>query len=260
MRVGLALGADPEHAIRVIKEIVGGSSTALRPASQHAVDMRDDYVRWAMDAEARLESVLRREDARALFDTPRHRDIASSFLGNHLITMIHAELAAKRREFEDAASDLECRLDRMRRARGIPVVVDSNVLLQSQRPDSVNWSAELESEVRLILPLRVIEEIDAKKYSSSTRLRDRARGLLPWINSLFSAGDIGPIQLRPDATLELLMSERPRYRPEDADEEVLDVCHEVVRFAGGGRLMTADTAMRLRALSEGLEVLFVEST
>jgi hypothetical protein len=39
---------------------------------------------------------------------------------------------------------------------------------------------------------------------------------------------------------------------------VLDVCHDVVRFAGTDTLMTADTAMRLRALTDGLEVLSVE--
>jgi predicted ribonuclease YlaK len=147
----------------------------------------------------------------------------------------------------------------MRRAPGLPIVIDSNVLLQSQRPDNVNWTRELATPARVILPLRVIEEIDAKKYSNSERLKQRARELLPWINRLFPEGDLGPVELRADATIELLLAERPRHRPDDADDEILEVCHDVVRFAGRGRLMTADTAMRLRAMIEGLEVLFLPS-
>jgi hypothetical protein len=98
--------------------------------SREPVDLRNDYVRWAMDTEARLESVLRREDAQAFFDDPRHRDICSSFLGHHLTTMIHSELGAKVRDLEEAAAYLEGHLDRMRRAGGLPVVPDSNALLQ----------------------------------------------------------------------------------------------------------------------------------
>jgi predicted ribonuclease YlaK len=178
--------------------------------------------------------------------------------GNQLATLIHAELEVKRHNLTAVGTYLEGHLGRMRRSPGLPIVVDSNVLLQSQRPDNVNWNRELKTTVRIMLPLRVIEEIDAKKYSKNDRLRDRARELLPWINSLFPNGDTGPITLREDdATIELLLADRPRHRPDDADEEILDVCHDVVRFAGRGKLMTGDTSMRLRAISEGLEVLFL---
>jgi rRNA-processing protein FCF1 len=257
MPVRLALGVEPAEAIRVVRDITGNMSAAIGATSEHPVDKRNDYVRWATHTEARLESVLRRDDARAFLDTPRHRDISSSSVGEHLTMMIYAELNAKQRDFQEAASYLQYHLDRMRRAPGLPIVVDSNVLIHSQRPDYVNWMEELKSEARVMLPLRVIEEIDAKKYSDSKRLRAHARRLLPWINGLFPEGDLGPVRLRNDATIELLLAERPRYRPADADDEVLDACHAVVRFAGTGRLMTADTAMRLRAMTEGLEVFFL---
>ena len=44
-----------------------------------------------------------------------------------------------------------------------------------------------------MVPLRVIEEIDAKKYGDSKRLRSVARGLLSWIDGLFGAGYPGPV-------------------------------------------------------------------
>ena len=71
-----------------------------------------------------------------------------------------------------------------------------------------------------MLPLRVIEEVDAKKYSDSKRLRERARALLPWISGLFRDEPDGPVRLRDDATIELVLAERPRYRPADGQRDV----------------------------------------
>jgi hypothetical protein len=107
MRVRLAPGADPERAIQVVREIAGNTAAAVGVTSQHPLGRRNDYVRWAMNTEARLESVLQHDDAQAFFDTPRHRDISSSFLGDHLTTMIYSEIEARRRDFEDAASYLQ---------------------------------------------------------------------------------------------------------------------------------------------------------
>lgn len=259
MRVRLASSwPRPERAIAVLRELAGSESTAVRPTSEHAVDKRDDYVGWALRTEAALEGVLRKEDAQAFFDNPRHREICSMTLGNHLPALIYSELRAKAREFEAAADDLQRQLDRMRASPGFPVVVDTNVLIQYQRLDSVSWPTEVR-EARVMVPLRVIEEIDAKKYGDSKRLRSVARGLLSWIDGLFGAGYPGPVKLRSGHadTIELLLAERPRYRPSDADEEVLDVAHEVLHFAGRVKVLTADTGMRIRARSEGLEVLLV---
>ncbi len=256
MRVRLAPGVEPQRAISLVAELAGGTAAALGVHAENPVDKRSDYIRWATNTEAQLASVLQPDDARAFFAGPRHRDIASSAPGEHLATMIYAEIEANRRDLEDATGYLRAELARAQRAPGLPIVVDSNVLLQGQPIQDVKWVELLKSEVRLMMPLRVIEEIDAKKYSGSDRLRKRARTVLPWVNRLFPDGHMGPVRLAPDATIEVVRADRPRYRPDDADEEILDVCQSVARFAGRGKLMTADTGMRLRALMEGLDVFF----
>jgi hypothetical protein len=101
----------------------------------------------------------------------------------------------------------------------------------------------------------VIEEIEDKKYSDSKRLRRRARGLLPWIDGFFTDGNPGPVPLTDGATIELILAERPRYRPNSADDEVLEAAQEVLQFAGRVKLMTGDTGMRARATGERLPVL-----
>jgi rRNA-processing protein FCF1 len=256
VRLRLAPGVEPERAIAEIEQLVGAKSTAVRPVG-FADKKRDDYVRWATDAEAHLASVLHRKDAQEFFNSPRHRDICSMPQGDQLITLIHAEVDAITRDIQDAVDYLEGHRRRMQAAPGLPVVVDTNVLLECQRLDSVHWQNELKTEARVMVPLRVIEEIDAKKYGDSKRLRPVARELLPWIDGLFPNGDPGPVRLRGDATIELLLAERPRYRPSDADEEVLEVAHDVLRFAGRVKVLTADTGMRVRARNEGLDVLLV---
>lgn len=258
MRVHLRPGVEPARAIAELKELVGGRALAVRTTSRRdPIEQRQDYVRWATDLEVRLGSVLLTREAQAFFDSPRHRDICSMPPGSQLTTLIYAEVDAITREMQAAVEYLERHLRRMRAAPGLPVVLDTNVLLQCQRLDYLKWSDEIGTEARVMIPLRVIEEIDAKKYGDSQRLRSLARGLLPWIDGLFPNGETGPVRLREDATIELLLADRPRSRPSDADEEILDVAHDVRSFAGTAKVMTGDTGMRVRASSEGLQVLAI---
>ena len=177
--------------------------------------------------------------------------------GNQITTLIYAEVEALMRDMQEALDDLEGHVMRMRAGPGFPVVVDSNVLLQCQRLDNVNWKAELKTRARVMVPLRIIEEIDAKKYGPSKRLRSISRELLPWVDSLFPGGDPGPVRLRGRCDDRVGSRRSPRFRPSDADEEVLEVAHDVARYAGEAKVLTADTGMRVRARSEGLGVLFV---
>jgi hypothetical protein len=257
MGVRLAPGVGPERAIALIKELAGNKATAIGATSHHPVDKRDDYVGWTTTTPARLESVLRWVDARLFFDSSRHSVICSMPSGNQLIPLIYAELDAKATALEEAAAYLQGHVARLRRAPGLPIVVDSNVLLHCKRLDYVNWMQVLKECARVMIPLRVIEELDAKKYARDQSLQSCARKLLPWLNSLFPDGDRGPVTLRKDATLELLLSEAPRHRPSDGDEEILDACEDVRQFLGRGKLLTGDSAMLLRARTMGLDVLLV---
>jgi predicted ribonuclease YlaK len=100
-----------------------------------------------------------------------------------------------------------------------------------------------------MIPLRVLEELDQKKYGSSPRLRDVSRGVLSWIEDRFAQSASGPVPVgdADGTTVELLFPDTPRYKPSDADEEVLDVFDQVHTFVPSAILVTGDKAMRLRA-------------
>lgn len=182
--------------------------------------------------------------------------------GNQLVPLINAELTDKKAVFDAARQALEATRQHMRSTTGSPVVVDTNVLLHSLLPDQIGWNTLLGHALRLILPMRVIEELDAKKYSDGKLLGERARAFLPWLERTLGSG-IGPTPVDAQAqtrdaigtTIEVHPCTRPRYRPQDADDEVLDVAHEVRQFAGNAAVLTGDTSMRIRARGEGFQTL-----
>jgi hypothetical protein len=255
VKLRLRPGADVDEAAQRLTALGWNTYNAI-PAGTPATKVRDQYVLWATRTEQELHSFLRPEDAAALFSNPQHRDVCSMPAGTQLLALVNAEVNAKADTFRELADQLKATRDRMRRAPGVPVLPDSNILLHCQRPDSIAWKPVLGDNARLLLPLRVIEELDMKKYSDSGRLARAARDLLPWIEAHFPQGDKGPVAIRDTATLEILLAERPRYRPDDADEEILDVAHEVQHMTGARVVfLTNDTGARLRGISESLEVL-----
>ena len=130
-----------------------------------------------------------------------------------------------------------------------------------QLPDSVNWLEIIDQrEVRIVIPLRVIEELDTKQYSESERIRDRARKRLPHLYKLVSPGGT-PKALNDYATIEVFIEPGPRERPADADTEILETARDLRRLSGQGvTVVTGDTGMRLRAEAEGISTASMPTT
>ena len=173
-----------------------------------------------------------------------------------MLVLLNAETAAKMADFQELADMLKTERRHMMDAPGLPLLLDTNVLLQCLPPWQIPWTRLLGEPTRLIVPLRVIEEIDAKKYGRVERLRGVAREVLSGLEGRFGNGAPGPVVLAgsSEATIELLYPSRPRFYPDDADEEILDVLEHVRMFAGRATLATADTGMLLRARTASREV------
>jgi predicted ribonuclease YlaK len=155
--------------------------------------------------------------------------------------------------------DLNERRGRLALTTGRISVLDTNVLLHYLPIHQVPWPEVVESAVvRLVIPLRVIEELDAKKYSKSADLAKRARNVLPTLEQLLGqAGRPGPVA--ENVTVEVPVDTGPRQRPEDADEEIIAVCRDLSQFSGRDvTLVTGDTALRIRAQAHGLVTVAVD--
>jgi rRNA-processing protein FCF1 len=256
VHVRLAPGKTVDDAIRTMETLATNAYGAAMPPGMGASELRDAYVRWTIGCEQTLLTVLTRSDIDRIFENTRHRDICAMPLGTQWQMLISAEVNVKAAQLTEIANHLRDARDRITRSPGLPTLVDTNLLLECLRPDQIKWEELVGETARLMVPLRVIEELDTKKYDGKERLRQTARDLLPWIEGLFSGPDVGPVPLDGrGTTIEMLMVDRPRYRPTDADEEVLDAYHEVKLLSGRAKLVTADTGMRLRARGEGIDVI-----
>jgi predicted ribonuclease YlaK len=136
-------------------------------------------------------------------------------------------------------------------------VLDTNALLHYTRFDLLPWTERMQARpIRLVIPIVVIDELDAKKYARRGEFQQRARELLTLIDGHVSASPPdGYSDLRPDVTVEVLPDERGHLRADSNDQEILDRC-ELLWHATGKptTLITGDSGMRISAQSRGIEV------
>jgi hypothetical protein len=251
----------PDHALEVLNDRINAlDGLPLDARSPDAVmQTRDQYLTWVEETEIKLAELTHDRTVIEQLHTARFWEIRRLVPSDaRPIPLIDGERRAQRDALQGMRENLEMHVGRARSAPGHITILDTNTLLHYQLPDSINWPEVVgHDKVRIVIPLRVVEELDAKKYSESQKLRDRARALLPKLDGLISLmGSSTPLDF-PATTIEVpveFASGIPRVKPVDADEEVLFTCRELWQLsgqAGGVTLVTADVAMRIRAEALG---------
>ena len=137
-------------------------------------------------------------------------------------------------------------------------MLDTHVVLHAKPLADIDWSAKLGAKsVRLVVPLRVVDEVDQKKYARRGDLQRRARKRLRLLNTyLEMPEDIRPgVQLEVVSWRDLELSGFPR--PEvPADVDILDTCEALRVYASAGdvSMITSDVGMTIRAKERELAV------
>lgn len=181
------------------------------------------------------------------------RSLASS--SPRLMVLINGEALEQLSYIEGLMERLKQLQERIAAAPGRLAVLDTNVLLHYQPPSQVDWRAVLDADgARLVLPLRVVEELDEKKYAGRSDLADRARRLLSELWTRLEPTKGAPARLADGVTIELPVDDGPRRRSLDADEEVLAECETLAAARAPVTIVTGDTGMSLRAVGRGLAV------
>jgi hypothetical protein len=219
---------------------------------QHA----DRYMNWVQAAQGQVRNLFTDLDTRNHFHSTAYWAIRNpAYQGFRDIELINTE-ATEQTEWLNTLADQLTELDnRLTSAPGTITVLDTNVLLHYQPPDQVDWLTLIDVEkVRLVLPLRVVEEMDEKKYARRDDLADRARRLLTHLWAMLAPTAGGPVELRENVTIEVPIETGHRSRPLDADQEILDTCEEISNVGHEVVLITGDTGIGLRALAIPLKV------
>jgi rRNA-processing protein FCF1 len=259
-RLRLKVGVDPTDAARRLRALAVevGNVTSVAGGPEAIIVARDAYLQWVEQAESCLASLTHdREQIAELYTSHYWRirglewNDASGLNDPRPFRLFYSEAAYQASRLERLVDDLEERSRRLSLPDGTIAVLDTNVLLHYQPLTQIPWVDLLGStHVRLVIPLRVIEEIDLKKYAKNAGLAKRARKLLPDLEHLLA--DVGG-QVAAGVTVLVPVDTGRRERPDDADEEVLTVCRDLQQFSRRSvTLVTGDTGMRLRAEAHGI--------
>lgn len=251
----------PDRALEVLSERINALDQLIMDGwnAEAVMRTRDSYLEWIEFTEIKLAELTHDAIVTEMLHTTRYWEIRRLVPSDaRPIPLIDGERRVQRDNLHGMLKNLEMHVDRARSAPGHITILDTNSMLHYQLPDSINWPEIVgQDKVRLVIPLRVIEELDAKKYTEKGKLRERARALLPKLNALISLMGSPTSLIFPGTTIEVpveFISGAPRIKPVDADEEILFTCREMWQLSrqeGGVTLITGDMAMRIRAEALG---------
>jgi len=168
--------------------------------------------------------------------------------------IVRDEMRRRANELEALEARVLAFIARLDMAPGVFAVLDTHVLLHYEPPAQVRWSEVVgQREVRLVLPLRVIEELDEKKYTARADLADRTRRLLSHLRTLLAPTAGLPVALAEGVSIEVPVDDGPRHRPLDADYEILETALGLKATGRPVLLITGDAGLAIRAARESLE-------
>jgi hypothetical protein len=262
--IQLRPNVDVGEAIRLLQEQSANFRNEAQPAGGNSYGVgRNAYVDAATTTESRLRSILSFEDAAALFESPRHRDICSMTIGEQVFPMISAEVDAITHRLETLALELE-NARNLFADGGKCIVLDTNFYIEHpQKIENVDFHQILGSSgaVRVLIPMVVVDELDGLKRIQDAKRRGRARYSLAVIDRVIhdppSPGLLTPAMANPPrgvVTMQIVSDVPDHVRLDIADDEIVDRSVACQPYAGSITLVTYDTGMSQRARIAGLNV------
>lgn len=250
------------QAVQVLREVaddtdnppgVGGRPTAER--------LLDGYLRWTEDAVAKLGNVFERATIDDLVYT-QHYWALRAMPGDavRLLAQVQNELRNRKRVLTELAEELHQEVQRWHGLATAMIVPDTNMFLQMDKAfEDIDWKslAERMQQVRIIVPIIVIHELDRLKRQGNSTTAQNARRSLRWLAANLPSKPDDRVLLfggYPEVRLECYVHDGPS-RPDDADELIIRVCQRVAQLSGtSAGLVTYDLSMRIRANAAGVQV------
>lgn len=258
-----------DHALRI-----------LSSARSHGPDetMRDSFVRAHDEMESQLANAFERGAVRELLHSQRYWYMLENPMARGAMLLLRPMNMAVNQECDSLDAALRTvreaftALTRWLSKPGLLTLIDTNVLMNCQPIDQIDWNVELmpygvtrSTPPRLIVPLSVIDEVDRKKFEGGPTPRERAAKAIASIRGLragSSADQTAEIKAAGGsvATLEIPRDDVGRTRLLSTDDELIDF-GAFLRRAGGSQdvvLVTRDYGAELRADRHGLKVVWLD--
>ena len=251
MRIVLQ-ATEREHAIARLQELTLAAHNFFSgTAGMAPLELRRSFLRWMAETESFVRSAFASVEPPIGFDSPRlvalqgDRIAADQIYpvlqaeGTRLIGELEAAVAALTTPFPASVHEEDRTI----------VVLDTNTLLQYRNPDQINWRALTStSDILLVVPLVVLDELDDKRNAKDASLARRARKIASTIEQWTAkAGANSPTELANGVAIAVLSEEPGHRRLPNNDDEIIAVARSLVDRGHRVLVATADGGMRTRA-------------
>jgi hypothetical protein len=171
-----------------------------------------------------------------------------------------------RREAQAQADYLARLVEKLRAHRafaarpGHIVVPDTSAFTRAQPFEQFNWPVELDlrPDVRLVVPILVIEELDKVKSFDRGQDRHRARQALKELDDRLGPDPQRPARVRDHVTVEVLIDDDWHERMPMNDSEIIDQAREIQDWTGRAVTLAAgDASQVFRARARGLNAVLL---
>lgn len=255
-------------AVQALKDAADRAWNASNPTGGRpsGEQLLTTYFTWTEAAYAQLGNVFGAEEADDLVHTQTYWALRTSTGDTvRLITLMAEELQGRHRLFTGMAERLDKEWRRWADYNTTIVVPDTNMFLQEAKPfRSIDWPEAIggrnQNDIRLVLPMVVIHELDRLKRQGNKTTASLARQALRWLTeTLPSQLDGRSAPLAPDSarttTIEVDIEDGPN-KPDDADGAIIRFTRRLDNIAvGPALLVTYDLGMRLRAAAFGVKAI-----
>lgn len=221
--------------------------------SGSAVEAQGKWLRWWEIADAQLRSLFAENDAIVgLYQTRLEMTRAGGD-----IRFVQRETNVWITRFEEMIGSLKA-LKVFAARPGQIVVPDTSAFIEGVYFDQFTWHSlyglTRNEPVRLIIPILVIEELDAKKSDRNSRVSGRARSVLRRLWELHGSDPTQPAMIPGRAaTVEVFLDDDWHVRRPVNDDEIVERAVTIKEITGRSALLASgDYKMLYRAAAAGL--------
>ena len=222
-----------------------------------------DYCRWATDSARELQTVLAEETVERLVLTKTFYALAqgSNALREPAGRLLSVEIELRRSMLATSIAELKSQLNRWNGDDAL-VVFDTSAFIHAAKLEEIDWLELLaiDEPLRLLVPMVVLDELDALKESRDRFLRWRAgystavlarcvegSTLEGWLHAPGTGG-----QSAEGVRVEIVRDPVGHIRLPIVDDEIVDRALAARHIADRAvHLVTYDTGMEMRARGEG---------
>jgi PIN domain len=239
-----------DHAIETLTTLM---NQLYDCRSGNAVEVQGKWLRWWEMADAQLRSLFTENDAIiGLYQTRLEMTRAGGD-----VRFVQRETNVWIARFEEMIGSLKTLKPFIARP-GQVVVPDTSAFIEGVYFDQFTWHSldglTQTEPVRLIIPILVIEELDAKKSDRNSRVSSRARSVLRRLWELHGSDPAQPAVIPGrTATVEVFLDDDWHVRRPVNDDEIVERAVTIKEITGRSTLLASgDYKMLYRAVAAGL--------